>query len=134
MNTRLAPIVVGVDGSASSVDALRWACGIAANRRRPILAVTVGATEAEARTISRHALLQAFHGAPPPNLRVATRVGEPADALTECSRDAHLLVVGSRGSGGTALGVRASCPMVIMHHTRTPARSDTGRETVDRAP
>ncbi|MGO4298812.1 hypothetical protein [Leifsonia sp. RAF41] len=63
-----------------------------------------------------------------------TRVAEPADALTECSRDAYLLVVGSCGPGGHALDVHASCPVLTMHHTHAADHADRVRETVSRTP
>lgn len=134
MNERLAPIVVGVDRSASSIDALRWACGVAANRQRPVLAVTAEPSEAEAHAVSRHAVLHAFHGAPPRNLTVITRVAEPADALTECSRDAYLLVVGSREHGGIPLDVRVSCPVLTMHHTHAADPTASVPQTASRTP
>ena len=116
----LTPIVVGMDGSASSVDALRWAWGVAANRRRPIIALTVGRSDGEARRLSSHALLQAFHGAPPENLTAVTRVGDAARILSESSAHAFLLVVGSRGPDGVASEIHSGCPMVTMHHTHAP--------------
>ncbi len=62
--------------------------------------------------------------------------GRPADALVHRAADAGLLVVGSRGRGGTrsallgsiALGcaTRAVCPVVVVH----PAAPDPGRPRV----
>src|SRR5699024_7884520 len=64
-------------------------------------------------------------GSPPPWITREVLHGHAAPVLTETSREASLLVVGSRGHGsfyGVLLGsvsqrcaVHASCPVLIVH-------------------
>lgn len=132
-------IVVGVDGSDASIEALEWACHQAELTGGPIEAITtwqwpvgLGAAapiptgydpEGDAQT-----LLSDIAGpaaAAHPSVTVTTLVveGHPAEALVEASRHAGLLVVGSRGHGsftGMLLGsvsqhcaTHGACPVVI---------------------
>ncbi|MET9375158.1 universal stress protein [Streptomyces sp. NPDC002992] len=137
---RTAHVVVGVDGSPASHEALRWAV-----RHARLIGATVdavaaydvpGATgwaapavdagfdqEQARRDLSdeiRTVLVQA-DGVP---LREHVVQGNPAQVLIAASAGAELLVVGSRGRGGFAsllLGsvsqqcaTHASCPVVIV--------------------
>lgn len=140
----MGKIVVGVDGSAGSREALRWAFEEARLRDVRLEAVTVwqypitaslptfGAmttpddlsAEARATLISILADEGITAEAPVP---VSTLVaeGNPARALLDASTDADLLVVGSRGHGGftgVLLGSisqqcvqHATCPVVVVH-------------------
>ncbi len=103
------PVVVGVDGSSRAALALDWAAGEAARRRAPLTVVeawsTTGSpdTPLERNGTRRHALDAARRAvAAHPGLEVDTAFPEqlPAPALIDASRDAGLLVVGSRGLGG----------------------------------
>ena len=68
---------------------------------------------------------QVFGAHRPQDLRLVVREGYPAHVLIEASKDAALLVVGSRGHGGFVgllLGSvsancaeRANCPVVVVH-------------------
>lgn len=137
-------VVVGVDGSASSLDAVDWAGDYAAGMRVPIELVAVWdwpnsygwaiplpegydpsadagrvLSEASARLLTRHPRL---------SLTTTTIEGHPAQALVELSRGAALLVVGSRGHGqfaGMLLGsvsehcaAQAHCPVLVFHTQR----------------
>lgn len=140
-------IVVGVDSSDGAKAALRFALAEAKLRRAKVLAVHVwqfgfygaGIGEADAAfgidlsdvRGSAEAALAATVDEVVPNGRdveVVRRVveGTPGAVLVEESRDAELLVVGSRGLGGFAgllLGSvsqqcaqHAVCPVVIIRH------------------
>ena len=141
-------IVVGVDGSSHSEEALRWALGQARLTGRPVEAVTswsvplpyggmggAGAVvaldwEGEATRALESTVATAVDF--PDAFRVSQRVvqGHPAQVLVDAAADAALLVVGSRGRGGFTgmlLGsvsqnviARAACPVVVV---RAPADS-----------
>jgi nucleotide-binding universal stress UspA family protein len=134
-------IVVGVDGSASSVAALRWAARVAPALDATITAVTAwyfpvdtgfGMSpppawdpEAAATEAAEEALVSAFGSEPPQGLVRRTVMGHAAYVLIEESRSADLLVVGSRGHGGfaglllgsvsSACAEHAKCPVVVIH-------------------
>jgi nucleotide-binding universal stress UspA family protein len=142
-------VVVGVDGSESAGEALRFAVAEARRRGTRVRAVHVwhvpvgsflgglAPTEAEtsayeeaARALLAHAVEPAARAAP--DVLVEQRLRQsftPAAALVEESRDADLLVVGSRGLTGlreTLLGSvshaccqHAACPVVVV---RGPTR------------
>ncbi|GAA2740893.1 universal stress protein [Kitasatospora cinereorecta] len=135
-------IVVGVDGSPSSIDALRWAVEQAHAVGAVVEAVTAwqypvspgwtgtAAADEYVLGIARKTLDSAIAEAsdPEPPVRIGARVVEAGavPALLEAARDAELLVVGSRGHGGFAgalLGSvsqhcvqHAPCPVVVVRH------------------
>lgn len=139
------PIVVGVDRSAPSVVALRWAGDLAPLFKGHIRAVTswqyqialgtftpvLWNPEEVARKICAHSVASAFNGIPPQGLEMIVCQGPPAKVLVEESRTAQLVVVGSRGHGGfeglllgavsTAVAEHAKCPVFIAHGTDLPA-------------
>ncbi len=132
-------VVVGIDGSAASLDALAWAAHqadltgaaleLVAAWEWPTSfgwAVPVPADydpEAEVRSVLDNAVAsaRASHSA----LRVDARIvhGHPAPVLVEASKGADLLVVGSRGHGefvGMLIGsvseyctTNAHCPVLV---------------------
>ena len=55
---------------------------------------------------------------PDVNVRVVT--GDPAEELVKASRDADLLVVGSRGSGGFISLLMGSVSSQVSHHAACP--------------
>jgi nucleotide-binding universal stress UspA family protein len=140
-----APIVVGVDGSAPSIVALRWAGALAPLFKGHIRAVTswqyqialgtftpvLWNPEEEARKICAEAVAAAFNGIPPQGLEMIVCQGPPAKVLVEESKTAQLVVVGSRGHGGfeglllgavsTAVAEHAKCPVFIAHGADLPA-------------
>lgn len=135
MSTR---IVVGLDGSAHSIAGLRWALAHAEKLgdttvvallawELPLIAVpnAFDADELEGR--AKHFLNQTVDSiAPDPPVRLERIVahGEPTTSLVEASRNADLLVVGTRGRNpfkGLLLGsvsqgcaATAHCPVVIV--------------------
>lgn len=142
-NTTAGTIVVGVDGSAASLRALGWAAEQAALEHRPLtvahgagampprwtnVALPDGETlhdllERESREVLTEAHMLAEHKAPGVEVRELFRVTDPRELLLDLSRDAHLLVTGSRGLGrlrsmllgsvGVAVSRHAECPVVV---------------------
>jgi nucleotide-binding universal stress UspA family protein len=137
-------IVVGVDGSDASKQALQWAARYAETvggrlvvltARRP--SVTYGyvpdyADEdlAKAAQETLHCVLnEVLGGNPTVSVESNVAEGHAADVLTRASADADLQVVGSRGHGafaGMLLGStsqhcahQATCPVVIVRYTAT---------------
>ncbi len=134
-------IVVGIDGSESSVDALRFAVRTAQAFGTSLEAIAVWSYPAGAEVAllagwspedNAHEILetaaQAVFGSDLPTwFSTATKPGSPARALIEESTGAEMLVLGSRGHGGfaglllgsvsTACAAHAHCPVVIVHPT-----------------
>jgi nucleotide-binding universal stress UspA family protein len=135
-------IVVGVDGSDGSKEALEWALEEARLREAEVLAVYVwvcgpvaaldrrATVDCDALQESARELLDSFVAEIAAEqegvvVRQAVLSGPAAEALVAAARDAELLVVGSRGLGGfkgLLLGSvsnqcvqHASCPVVVVH-------------------
>jgi nucleotide-binding universal stress UspA family protein len=135
------PVVVGVDGSATSAPALRWAVGEASTRRLPLHLVSawnpsydIDALGLATRTVEDHcrAVLDAARDEvadvdPSIHVTSTTYIGPATTALVQASRQADTLVVGSRGLravpafllGATSLEVaaHAACPVVVVRAT-----------------
>ncbi len=138
-NSKSDRIIVGVDGSDSSIHALRQAARLATALDVPLEAIAVWeypapaeyypvtdwSPEADAKEILTTAVEQAFDDSPPPRLTTAALRGTAARVLIEQSRDAGMLVLGSRGHGGfvgmllgsvsAASARHAHCPVLIVH-------------------
>ncbi len=133
-NTDRPVIVAGVDGSAQSKEALRWAArqaaltgaelrAVIAWQLPEIYAYTGRDYAADAAEVLSKAVSDAL--GPHPGIPLVTQVveGHPAQALTAICQDADLLVVGSHGRGafeGMLLGSvsqhcvqHACCPVVV---------------------
>jgi nucleotide-binding universal stress UspA family protein len=138
--TEPSRVVVGVDGSAASRGALRWAVRIAAATGAEITAVTAwqfpttyggsGAMEdwrpdLDAQTVLEQTLAEVFPAERPPGLRTVVAEGQARDVLLSASDGAEMLVVGSRGHGGfaglllgsvsAACAEHARCPVLVVH-------------------
>lgn len=135
-------IVVGVDGSASSVNALTYAADLAEKLELPLEAVTVWSyppfadhylevewsPEDDATRVLEDTVREAFGADVPARFTSTVLSGTPAHALIERSASSSMLVLGSRGRGGLAgllLGSvcstcasHAHCPVLIV---REPA-------------
>lgn len=137
-------VVVGVDGSQESVAALRWAADYAKAAGATVRAVIawhypdtaggppVGHAPAPVRQESEQHIQATLDQAvrqvypDPAAAGVQTRIayGHPSQALVEASKEASLLVVGSRGHGafaGMLLGsvsmhcvTGAFCPVTVV--------------------
>ena len=133
-----ARIVVGIDGSECSKDALRWAARQAGFTGAALDAVIgwqypvfygwapgpqdfdFGAAAGQALT---GALDEVLGAARPAGLRARVVDGRAAQVLVDASAGADLLVVGSRGHGGLAdarLGQHILCPARPMPRYRYP--------------
>ena len=133
-------IIVGVDGSGHSHRALIRAIKEAAVHHAPLTVVTVhqavmgfggGAVvypedkiETErareaAQAETDKALAEA--GEPrPESITVKAVHGFPSEVLIEASRDADMLVLGSRGTGGFGVLVMGSVTSQVAHHAACP--------------
>jgi nucleotide-binding universal stress UspA family protein len=138
------PVVVGIDGSAHSAAALRWAIAEARRRDAPLMAVHawqpafVGGdsflpvpAESDAMAEVAQHLVERLLGAED-TTGVTVHTSEvcqgAAVALLDAAADASVLVVGSRGQGGFAglllgsvsqhLARHAPCPTVVVPHGR----------------
>jgi len=137
----LGSVVVGVDGSESSVASLRWAAEEAAIRNETLRIVTVWSTpvvsmpaptvgyfidpalfEADGERIVQDAIasVRADMGDRAPEITTAVLQGLPITQLLEASNDASLLVLGSRGRGGFASLLLGSVALGCTHHAKIP--------------
>jgi len=130
--------VVGVDGSPGSVAALSWAAGLAKETGAELDAVTAWELSyawidgyapdivrwaEEARRDAEERLGAAITAAGVGAEVTVTRTvveGATAQALLDASKDADLLVVGSRGRGGFAGLLLGSVSQQCVHHARVP--------------
>ena len=130
-------IVVGVDGSAHSEAALRWALEEAESRGGELTAVFAwevpfvsfpGAFDLEElEKAGKEFIIEVVSKvvpSPPVPLRTLVAKGDPAASLIKASEEADLLVVGSRGRSpwaGLLLGsvsqrcaAGAACPVLLI--------------------
>ena len=138
-------IVVGVDGSPPSQQALRWGAHLAATFGAGLDAVIAWDTtpahswsstppdrtpDEETRQALDQFVQDAFGDQPPAGLRRLVHDGGASKVLLDASEDAIMLVVGSRGHGGFAglmLGsvsanvtAHAACPVLVIHGDQAP--------------
>ena len=136
-------IIVGVDGSDASIEALRlgsqlaqalgtrleaWGCWEYPAGYEGYLAMGVEGFAHDAEENLEHSLGEAFGPERPRNVSARLVHGSARTSLVDGSRDASLLVVGRRGRGGFA-GLRlgsvsaacvahAHCPVLVVHPSR----------------
>jgi nucleotide-binding universal stress UspA family protein len=129
-------IVVGVDGSECSRQALRWAVKQAGFTRVVVEAVTAwqypafygwapaAAADTDLAGLARRALTEAltaeFGSEYPGWLRHRVVEGHAGEVLVEASATAELLVVGSRGHGAVADALLGLVSTYCVHHARGP--------------
>lgn len=145
-NSQRAVIVVGIDGSEPSKQALRWARRLAPAFHANIDAVTVwhlpagygGVTlpgdwdpEQDMRGVLESAVHDVYGAADlPEGVHLVVSRGNPAQQLLEHGRDAMMIIVGSRGHGGFAglllgsvsahVAEHSSCPVLVVHGSELP--------------
>jgi nucleotide-binding universal stress UspA family protein len=152
---RNLPVVVGIDGSSSALDAVRWAAREAARRGTPLRLVSAFSWH-DTRHIGDHghyrevmlrrtreAVAEAAETAAQaaPGIEISERVvdGFPVPRLVAASRHAGLVVIGDRGLGGFSsllvgsvaigLAAHAECPVVVVRGER-PSEDGTAGPVV----
>ncbi|MEW2124082.1 universal stress protein [Streptomyces sp. NPDC007259] len=143
------PVIAAVDGSSHSMDALDWAAREAVARDLPLLIVHVRqlsrrtdqeAQERDAGELLASAVRRVAETAPGLRPSTLAPLDFPSAALVSLSRDASLVVLGSRGLGGfrslmlgsnsLATASMAKCPVVIVHGGRDDEKPGDGRGEV----
>ncbi|MER7010262.1 universal stress protein [Saccharopolyspora sp. NPDC000359] len=135
------PIVVGVDGSAASARALRWA--LEEGRRRAVAVYALGVWESHAVTAGPAPLLmrpglaphhvreqhwqelnrlvrECVGAASSPEVHAELVEGDAAEVLADRSAHAALLVLGDNGRGRVAEAVLGSTVLRCIHRARCP--------------
>jgi nucleotide-binding universal stress UspA family protein len=135
-------IVVGVDGSPTSISALRWAIRqgrLTGARVDAVTAWRYPATFADPTLIdstdyeddARRILTQTIAENPSGNevqVRPLVMFGHPAQVLLDAADGADLLVVGSRGHGGFTEAMLGSVGQHLVHHAPCPVVIIRGKE------
>ena len=143
--TEIKSIVVGVDGSDSSRAALLWAYEEAAHHDASITVVStwhppampmtppygsvppegyVSQPQRDALDLLERFVADLDARTPPVDVRTQVEQGNPSKVLIERSKEADLVVLGSRGHGGFSgmllgsvsqhLVAHADCPVVVV--------------------
>jgi nucleotide-binding universal stress UspA family protein len=136
-STPTGVVVVGVDGSEASKDALRWAIRYARATGATVRAVTAwhyptsygwAATpaisemdlESDARAALKETIDQVVVASEPVTLQTEVVEGPAALMLLRAASGADLLVVGSRGHGAFAGMLLGSVGQHCVHHATCP--------------
>ena len=134
-------IVVGIDGSHQSTRALEWALKEAALQHAPLTVLTVHSVPASPWTGNpvlmerdaddqeevlhaaeelTHKVISQLGESRPDSVMVRAVSGYPSRELIEASRDADVVVVGSRGAGGFARLMVGSVTSQVVEHAHCP--------------
>ncbi len=134
-------IIVGIDGSAHSARALEWAMRQGVTQHAAVTVLAVHSVPASPWTGNPVVLAQdpqelqklrqvaeeltekvtsQLGEARPASVSVRVVNGFPAKELIDASRDADLVVVGSRGAGGFARLLIGSVSGQVVHHAHCP--------------
>lgn len=144
-------IVVGVDGSAPSAQALRWGVALAKLTGQELRGVSAWTPptaygwgpiidgtdwEENARVVLAEAVKEALDDADAALVHQESVQGHPAQVLLEAAREADLLVVGNRGRGGFTglllgsvsrhVSANAPCPVLVVHEDDAPPTPAAG--------
>jgi nucleotide-binding universal stress UspA family protein len=146
-------IVAGVDGSPSSMSALRWAIGQAVLTGAAVDAVIAWTYPAldggygwaaagagpdfDFKDVAAKILTEAVSGtldsASDVCVRTQVTEGIPAQVLLDACDGADLLVVGSRGHGGFTEALLGSVSQHCVHHAHCPVVVIRGQDDHDHA-
>lgn len=132
-------IVVGVDGSTPSIEAMRWAVGQARLSGGTVdavmawefatgpgginLAAASGLNDIDYAELAAKALSAAVADvSPPPGVRVNQCVveGNASEVMLGAAQNADLLVIGHSGHGGFASALMGSVSIRCLHHAGCP--------------
>lgn len=137
----MATIVVGVDGSAGSAEALKFAIAEARLRKATLKAVTawtltyvaapigmmapidealIPELQDNAKAVLDKALADSLGPEPDIEVEKAVLEGTPAQVLCDAAQGADLLVVGTRGHGGFTGLLLGSVSQQTAHHAPCP--------------
>lgn len=136
----MAGIIVGVDGSAHSTRALVRAAKEAGLHHEPLIVLAVHQAVVgyaggpvvypgdlaetdkvrEAVQAETDKVLAELDGPRPESVTVKALHGVPAEELINASRDADMVVLGSRGAGGFKHLVMGSVSTQVAHHAHCP--------------
>jgi nucleotide-binding universal stress UspA family protein len=148
--------VVGIDGSPESNDALRHAIRLASVTGARVEAAiaweypviygpewtpTDWSPESNATSVLHDAVESVVGSTVPATLSLVVLQGNSARVLVDHSKDADLLIVGSRGHGGfaglllgsvsSACAEHAHCPVLVIHGTRSLLPDPAERAALD---
>ena len=142
----MAGVVVGVDESAHSQPALRWAAAYGERRQLPVTALMAW-DFVNQHHLEPHAAFDALYNEESAvrvleqqvartlggGHRVTCRVAEdrPAEALLDAGKDCELLVVGARGMGGFQDLLLGSVSQSVLHKATCPVA--VVRDDLDRS-
>jgi nucleotide-binding universal stress UspA family protein len=134
-------IIAGIDGSSHSIRVLEWAIKEGALQHSAVTVLTVHSVPAspwtgnptilsgeseeledlrQAAEEMTQKVASRLDGSRPTSITVRAVAGYPAKALIDASRDADLMVVGSRGAGGFARLMMGSVSSQVVHHAHCP--------------
>jgi nucleotide-binding universal stress UspA family protein len=130
-------LVVGIDGSTGSAEALRWAIDEARRRDQTVAAiyawtnryggdcivpplVSMEQAHAVEASILEHAVDEVVDGVTDVVVTRQAIPGSPAATLIDAAKDAQMLVVGTRGRGGFAGLLLGSVSHQVLAHAPCP--------------
>lgn len=133
-----APIVVGIDGSEPAREALRYAAGLAHQRKLPLRIVSavtmpelytgmvppppemIDALQAEGERMLSEAEEAAREVAPRTSIATEVITSPPPSALVDASHSAAMVVIGSTGRGGIMYRMMGSTAVAVCSHATSP--------------
>ena len=134
-------IIVGLDGSSHSIRTLKWALKEGALQQAAVTVLTVHSVpaspwtgnptilEGESQDLEKirqlademtQKVMSQLGESQPASVTVYAVAGFPAEELINASRDADLVVVGSRGGGGFARLLQGSVSSQVAEHAHCP--------------